>query len=141
MHIIVIQIFPDPNQDHWSKSTAQHSSLMCSDSLTESVSSNVVKQQRRRSSTGNLKQLQDDIKKSDRLQLGQTDEQTDDNNTLLVPVKLEAIGTPSSVDSTELNPLTVVTQQVNGHTNKEDVIHIHHESSENGNGDVASSDA
>jgi len=57
----------------------------------------------------------------------------------LLPVKLEAIGTPSSVDSAELNPVTIVTQQQNGHAKEEDIIHIHHQAAENG--DFASSDA
>ena len=116
---------------------------MHSDSFTGSAPSSAVKQQRRRSSTGDLDQVQDDIKKSVKLQLGQTDEQTDISNRLLLPVKTEAIETPSSVDSAELNSVTIVTQQQNGQTKEEDIIRIHHQSAGNGNGngDIASSDA
>jgi len=114
---------------------------MHSDSFTGSVPSSAVKLQRRRSSTGDLDQVQDEIKKSVKLQLGQTNEQTDISNRQLLPAKTEAIGTPSSVDSTELNSITIVTQQQNGQTKEEDIIRIHHKSAENGNGDIASSDA
>ena len=67
--------------------------------------------------------------------MGQTDEQTDISisNRMLLPVKIEAIGTPSSVDSAELNPITVVTQLQNGQAKEEeDIIRIHHQSAENG---------
>ena len=146
-HHTLLQIFPDDHQDDWSggNKTAHQSPLVHCDSFTGSVPSSVVKQQqqRRRSSTGDLEQLQDDIKKSVKLQLGQTDEQTDISisNRMLLPVKIEAIGTPSSVDSAELNPITVVTQLQNGQAKEEDIIRIHHQSAENGSGDIASSNA
>lgn len=66
---------------------------------------------RRRSSTGDVELVQKDIKKAVKLL---ADDTMVTNQRLLLPVKMEAIGTPSSSDSTEdsaLHSIAMVTQE------------------------------
>ena len=65
---------------------------------------------RRRSSTGDVELVQNDIKKAVNLLA----DDTMVTKQRLLPVKMEAIGTPSSIDSTEdsaLHSITMVTQE------------------------------
>jgi len=117
-----LQIFPDNSYtDYWAISTNCPSQLMHSDSF--SARSNVVMgtRQRRHSSTGDVELVQRDINKA----VEQLTTTQDTTKSILLPVKMEAIGTPSSIDSTEestLHPITMVTQQQSEMT--EDIINL-----------------
>ena len=94
---------------------------MHSDSFSTRSNVAMGTRQRRRSSTGDVDLLQRDINKAVEQQT--TTQVT--TNSMLLPVKMEAIGTPSSIDSTEestLYPITMVTQQQDDVT--EDIINL-----------------
>ena len=113
-----LQIFPDNSyHDDWPTSNDSASKLLHSGSFS-TRSSVFLGAKRRRSSTGDVELVQKDISKAVLTDNVITKE------TLLLPVKLEAIGTPSSIDSTEepgLHSITMVTQQA---TTKDDIISL-----------------
>ena len=84
---------------------------MHSDSFSARPTITMGTKRRRSSSTGDVELVQKDINKAVELL---TDDAVITKDKLLLPVKLEAIGTPSSIDSTEeplLHSVTMVTQQ------------------------------
>lgn len=110
--MLFLQIFPDSSySDEWTDDRTSRL-LMYSDSFSAKSNVAMGTKQRRRSSTGDVELVQKDITKA-------LNNLTDDNTVvikekLLLPVKMESLGTPSSIDSTEessLHPITMVTQQ------------------------------
>ena len=111
------QIFPDSScTDEWpvSHDPGSHdcaSKLMYSDSFSARSNVAMVTRQRRRSSTGDVELVQKDINKVVQLSVDSLPPVTQGQ---LLPVKMEAIGTPSSINSIEeslLHPITTITQQ------------------------------
>ena len=115
-----LQIFPDNSyNDDWPIPNDSVSKLMHSDSFT--ATSNVFLGAKRcRSSTGDVELVQKDISTVVEL----LPDNVITKESLLLPVKLEPIGTPSSIDSTEeagLHSITMVTQE---RTTKDDIINL-----------------
>ena len=84
---------------------------MYSDSFSARSNVAMATRQRRRSSTGDVELVQKDINKAVQLSAHNPPSVAKDQ---LLPVKMEAIGTPSSINSIEesvLHLITTVTQQ------------------------------
>ena len=121
-----LQIFPDSNSsDEWQASHDPDcpSKLMYSDSFSARSNAAMATRLRRRSSTGDVELVQKDISKAVKLSV-EDEPSLVIKDKLLLPVKMETIGTPSSIDSNEeslLHPITMVTQQADA---TDDVINL-----------------
>ena len=115
--MLCLQIFPDSSYgDDWVISNDHSSTLIYSDSFSGKSSVAMGARRRRSSSTGDVELVQKDINKAVKLMADDNTMVTDTMVTKqkLLPVKMEAIGTPSSIDSTEelaLHSITMVKQE------------------------------
>ena len=119
--MLYLQLFPDSSySDDWAISHDHASSLMYSDSFSGKASV-AMGARRRRSSTGDVELVQKDIKKAVILLANDT---VVSNQRPLLPVKMEAIGTPSSIDSTEESTLHSITMVIQEGVTTDEIINL-----------------